>query len=79
LPLAKGNVFENTVLQSITKKHWKSVAQIYFRWIIQHDDVVIPKSNSSHRIKENIDFFDFELSPTEMLLVNNLPQMGFRG
>ena len=78
-PLARGNVFENEVLQSIAQKHSKSVAQICLRWIIQHDVVVIPKSNSPDRIKENIDLFDFELSPDEMLLIYNLPQMGFSG
>jgi len=78
-PLARGKVFGNEVLKAISNKHNKSVSQICLRWIIQHDVIVIPKSNSPERIKENINLFDFELSTDEMELINNLPKMGFSG
>ncbi|PRX38892.1 aldo/keto reductase [Salegentibacter salegens] len=78
-PLARGKVFENKVLETIAKKHNKSVSQVCLRWIIQHDVIVIPKSTSPERIQENIDLFDFELSAAEMEKINKLPQMGFSG
>ena len=78
-PLARGKVFGNKVLESISSKHNKSVSQICLRWIIQHDVIVIPKSTSTKRIEENINLFDFELSIEEMELINNLPKMGFSG
>jgi len=78
-PLARGKVFGNKVLESISSKHNKSVSQVCLRWIIQHDVIVIPKSTSTKRIKENINLFDFELSIEEMELINNLPKMGFSG
>jgi len=78
-PLARGKVFENKVLQAIAKKHNKSVSQVCLRWIIQHDVIVIPKSTSPGRIRENIALFDFELTPAEMEKINKLPQMGFSG
>ncbi|HNP18267.1 MAG TPA: aldo/keto reductase [Fulvivirga sp.] len=78
-PLARGKVFGNGILIEIAKKHNKSVSQICLRWIIQHNVIVIPKSTSPERIKENINLFDFELSEEEMKQINNLPQMGFSG
>ncbi|WP_292944217.1 aldo/keto reductase [Olleya sp. UBA1516] len=78
-PLARGKVFENQTLNDIAKTHQKSVSQICLRWIIQHNVVIIPKSNSPERIEENINIFDFELSADEMKQINNLPKMGFSG
>ncbi len=78
-PLARGKVFGNEVLERIAKKHNKSVSQICLRWVIQHDVIVIPKSTTPKRIKENINLFDFELSEEEMKEINGLPEMGFSG
>ncbi|CAA7196364.1 aldo/keto reductase [Chryseobacterium potabilaquae] len=78
-PLARGKVFGNELLQGIAKKHNRSVSQICLRWVIQHDVVVIPKSNTFQRIQENINIFDFELSEEEMKQINQLPEMGFSG
>jgi len=78
-PLARGKVLENNLLKKIAHAHNKSVPQICLRWTIQHDVIVIPKSSTASRIKENIDIFDFELSSEEMELINKLPQMGFSG
>ena len=78
-PLARGKVFDNQILKNIAKAHQKSVSQICLRWIIQHDVIIIPKSNSPERIEENINIFDFELSEDEVKQINNLPKMGFSG
>ena len=78
-PLARGKVFDNAVLNQIAQKHQISVSKVCLRWIIQHDVVVIPKSNTNERIKENINLFNFELSEEEMSLIDNLPEMGFSG
>ncbi|CDF77716.1 oxidoreductase of aldo/keto reductase family, subgroup 1 [Formosa agariphila KMM 3901] len=78
-PLARGKVFDNPELKSIAEKHNKSVSQICLRWILQHQAIVIPKSSNPDRIAENIDVFDFELSNTDMELINTLPEFGFSG
>ncbi|WP_026753426.1 aldo/keto reductase [Sediminibacter sp. Hel_I_10] len=78
-PLARGKVFGNEVLQSIARKHNKSIAQICLRWIIQHETIIIPKSNTLERIEDNINIFDFKLSDEEMKLINELSEMGFSG
>lgn len=78
-PLARGRVFDNAILQEIATKYKKSVAQICLRWVLQHQVIVIPKSNTPQRIKENIEILDFELTVAEMEQINNLPQIGFSG
>lgn len=69
---AKNDIFQNKLLKSIAQKHNKSVAQTILRWLIQRDIVVIPKSVHKERIVENINVFDFELTPEDMLQIATL-------
>ncbi|VDN44432.1 unnamed protein product [Gongylonema pulchrum] len=46
--------------------------QVILRWSLQHGNVIIPKSVSAEKIKENIDIFDFELKPDEMAIIDGL-------
>lgn len=78
-PLARGKVFDNELLKSIAEKHNKSVSQICLRWCIEHDTITIPKSTTPERIEDNINIFDFELSPEEIKQINEIPEMGFSG
>lgn len=73
-PFAEGrnNLFRNEVLNSIAKKHNKSVAQIVLRWLVQQEIVVIPKSVRKERIIENFNIFDFALSADEMEYISTL-------
>lgn len=78
-PLARGEVFGNEILEKIAAKHSRSVSQICLRWIIQKEIVIIPKSTTLSRIKENIDLFDFQLSEDEVMQIDCLPEIGFSG
>ncbi|AZU65012.1 aldo/keto reductase [Neobacillus mesonae] len=73
-PLMQGQLLENEVLQKIADKHNKSVAQIILRWDLQHGVVIIPKSTKEHRIIENANVFDFELTKEEMQIIDDLNQ-----
>lgn len=65
-PLAHGTPMDNQTIAGIAKKHGKTYAQIMLRWCLQKDFVVIPKSATPSRIRENIDLFDFELDDEDM-------------
>jgi diketogulonate reductase-like aldo/keto reductase len=66
-PLAQGGSFlEDPVLASIAAEHGKSVAQVILRWHVQLGNVVIPKSATPSRIKENSELFDFALSASDL-------------
>jgi diketogulonate reductase-like aldo/keto reductase len=73
-PLAQGQLLDNEVLKEIAAKHGKSTAQVILRWDLQNEIVTIPKSIKEHRIIENADVFDFELSAEDMDKINALNQ-----
>lgn len=53
----------------IGERYGKSWGQVLLRWDIQHGICAIPKSHSPERQRQNIDIFDFELSPEEMAML----------
>lgn len=67
-PFAEGRneLFTNALLGGIGAKYGKSIAQVVLRWMVQRNIVVIPKSVQPARMTQNIDVFDFELSPEDM-------------
>lgn len=67
-PFAEGrnNLFTDPILTGIGDTHGKSAGQVVLRWLIQREVVVIPKSVRPERMQENIDVFDFELTPDQM-------------
>lgn len=71
-PLMKGRLQENELLQGIAGKHGKTVAQVILRWGLQNRIVIIPKSVTPSRIKENSEIFDFELSADEVSAISAL-------
>ncbi|MCR6596098.1 glyoxal/methylglyoxal reductase [Bacillus halotolerans] len=73
-PLMQGQLLDNEVLTQIAEKYNKSVAQVILRWDLQHEVVTIPKSIKEHRIIENADIFDFELSQEDMDKIDALNQ-----
>lgn len=75
-PFAEGKngLFTNPVLQSIGKKHGKSIAQVVLRWLIQRGIVAIPKSVRTERMAENFAIFDFELDNDDLAMVAALDQ-----
>ncbi|TGB02001.1 aldo/keto reductase [Halobacillus salinus] len=74
-----GEVLKDDVITSIAEKHEKTPAQVVIRWHLQSDAIVIPKSVTPHRIEENFDVFDFELSTEDMEAINRLDRNGRKG
>jgi diketogulonate reductase-like aldo/keto reductase len=73
-PLMQGKLLDQPELVKIAQKHGKSVTQIILRWDLQNGVVTIPKSVKEHRIIENADIFNFELSVEDMAAIDDLNQ-----
>jgi 2,5-diketo-D-gluconate reductase A len=72
-PIARGGgLLTDPVITGIADKHGRASAQIVLRWHIQLGNVVIPKSVTPTRIKENIDVFGFELDDDDMRSIATL-------
>lgn len=70
-PFAEGknNLFANPILTLVANQHGKSTAQVALRYWIQQEVVTIPKTVQVKRMRQNMDIFDFELTPEEMSLL----------
>lgn len=66
-PLMNGTkVLDDSIIKEIANQHDKTPAQVILRWHLQSDIVVIPKTVTPLRMKENLDIFDFELTDSDM-------------
>ncbi len=65
-PLAHARNMTNQTIKNIAAKHNKTYAQIMLRWCLERNLVVLPKSITPIRIKENIDIFDFVLDRDDL-------------
>lgn len=72
------STFNDPVILGIAELHDKSAAQVMLRWHLQLGHSAIPKSVRPERIAENIDVFDFELTPEQMGALEAL-DTGVRG
>lgn len=64
--MSNGALFKDPMIQEIAAAHDKTPAQIILRWHIQEGHSTIPGATDHGYITENIDIFDFELTPFEM-------------
>ena len=65
-PLGRGSLLDDPVIAGVAKKHGKTPAQAIIRWHLERGFVVIPKSVTPSRIRQNIDVFDFRLDEDDL-------------
>jgi 2,5-diketo-D-gluconate reductase A len=65
-PLAQGDLLANETIAAVAARHDRTPAQAILRWHLQLGNVVIPKSVTPKRIRENFALFDFELTDDDM-------------
>lgn len=72
-PLGQGKgLLAEPALAALAAKHDRSPAQIVLRWHLQLGNVVIPKSVTPSRIRENLDVFGFELDADDVAAIGAL-------
>jgi 2,5-diketo-D-gluconate reductase A len=71
-PLVQGALFDDGTIVRLAERRGKTPAQVILRWHLQRGNIVIPRSVTAERIRENIDLFDFELSDREMAAIGDL-------
>jgi diketogulonate reductase-like aldo/keto reductase len=73
-PLTKGERLNHPVLAAIAAECGRSPAQVLIRWCLQHETVVIPKSQQRKHILANAQVFDFRLSGEQMAQLDTLDE-----
>ncbi|WP_331745260.1 aldo/keto reductase [Kitasatospora sp. NBC_01300] len=68
-PLAQGAVLDDPAITAIAARTGKSAAQVVLRWHLQLGNIVIPKSVTPARIRQNLDVFDFRLTDEDMAAI----------
>ena len=79
-PLGKGNVarqndlnlYEEPAIQRIAEEHGCTISQVLLKWAIQKGIVVIPKSVTPSRIRENFDAIRVVLTPENVAEMDKL-------
>jgi diketogulonate reductase-like aldo/keto reductase len=65
-PLGQGLELDDPAIVEIAQAHERTPAQTIIRWHLQIGNVVIPKSVTPERIRENFAVLDFELSDEQL-------------
>jgi 2,5-diketo-D-gluconate reductase A len=78
-PLAQGAVLSDPAVLRIATDHDRTPAQVVLRWHVQQGRIVIPKSVTPSRIRENLRIFDFELTAEELAAIDALESDGRTG
>ena len=64
-------------LVPLAEKYGKSVVQIVFKWLLQQDIIIIPKTWVEAHMQENISLYDFTLSDEDMRIIDSIDQGKF--
>ncbi|CAO0800150.1 unnamed protein product [Mucor circinelloides] len=74
--LGEGSLINGEVkidcLQDIAQKLNQSKALVLLRWAVQHGWIIIPKSKTTARVKENANVLSFEIPKDDMDLLDNV-------
>lgn len=76
-PLGRGGSFlKDPAITEPAAKYGKTPSQVVLRWHTQQGIPTAAKSANPQRQRENLNIFDFELTPIEVLRINSLDKGG---
>jgi 2,5-diketo-D-gluconate reductase A len=78
-PLGKGGSLRDPVVGAIARKHGRTPAQVVLRWEHELGVVVIPKTASVERMRENLSIFDFALDEEDRARMASLDRGARQG
>ncbi|WP_434970952.1 aldo/keto reductase [Microbacterium sp. bgisy207] len=71
-PLGRGGpLLSDPVVGRIAAGHGKSPAQVLLRWHLDEEIVPVPRAMTHEQLAQNIDIFDFTLTPEELALLGS--------
>ncbi|MFW3590046.1 aldo/keto reductase [Staphylococcus caprae] len=80
MPLMRNRgLLDHPTIVDIAQRHGKTPAQVVLRWHLAHDRIIIPKSKTPERIRENFDILDFNLELTEVAEIDSLNKNARQG
>jgi D-xylose reductase len=68
------HLFQNPIIKEIAQAHDKSPPQVLLRWATQRSIAVIPKSDTTPMLLENLDVNNFDLTEEEINKIDGLDQ-----
>jgi len=75
-PLVRGRKMDDPTLQRVSKEVGRDPGQVLLRWSLQKRYLPLPKSDTPSRIRSNIGIYDFELTETQMNILDGLEGKG---
>ena len=74
-PIGSGrDLLREPTIADIARAQGKTPAQVVLRWHVQLGLVAIPRTSNPSRLPENLDVFDFQLSPEDLDRFSTLDQ-----
>lgn len=71
-PLGHGRLLGDPAIGRIAARHGRTPAQVIIRWHIENGLIVIPKTATPSRIRENFDVFGFALDTGDLTAIDAL-------
>lgn len=71
-PLAQGGALGHPKIVEIAARKRCSPAQVILRWHLQQGRIIIPKSQTPSRIRENLELFGFTLEASDLAAIDAL-------
>ncbi|HCU35545.1 MAG TPA: aldo/keto reductase [Armatimonadetes bacterium] len=69
-PLARTEALGHPVILAVSEEIGRTPAQVCLNWLVQKAIIVIPKASSEHRLRENMDIFDWSLTPEQQARID---------